>query len=277
LSYHERGEQVLRELGLTFSQAKLYIALTKLGKPCTAKMASDSSHVARQDAYRIIAELQQLGLIEKVIGKPTRFKTAPIHEALSLLLENRKSKTVSIQEEVSQLVADFSANEHDTVFEEDKDQFVLASEKTAFVRMVKKAVESAQKSMLVITSWKECVQLLSILSETWNKAFKSGVHVQWLIEQPTNGNSIQELATALSNPNFSLRILNDIPVARLCVYDGTGAFIAVPSTSNGTQMPAFWTNNKTLVSLMAEYFEMKYNQAAAYQGICNALVSVHRT
>jgi sugar-specific transcriptional regulator TrmB len=262
LSQHERGEQILRELGLTFSQAKVYIALTKLAEPCTAKTLADFSHVARQDAYRIIAELHQLGLVEKVIGNPTRFKISPIDEAFSLLLEDRINKTMRLQEKVPQLVADLSANKGKAELREDKDEFVLVSEKTAFTRMAKKSIEDAKRSMLVISSWQECTQLLSTLSETWNNTFKNGVHVRWLIEQPANEKLIQGLATALSNPNLSLGILTDTPVTRLGIYDHNGAFITVPANHEGVQTPTFWTNNRTIIFLMSEYFEMKWKQAA---------------
>ena len=212
LSLQERGEQMLRELGLTFSQAKVYIALIRLGESCTAKAVSDSSHIPRQDAYRIIAELQQLGLVEKVIATPMRFKAIPIREALSLLLEIRRSKTESLQEKASQLAADFSEKDHDAIFEEDKDQFVLVSEKTAFARLVRKAVEAAGSRILIVTSWQECVQLLSMLSEAWNNAVENGVNVRWLTEQSANGSSIQRIATdVVGNPHFSLRVLADLP------------------------------------------------------------------
>lgn len=263
MSLQERGEQMLRELGLTFSQAKVYIALTNLGESCTAKMASDSCNVARQDVYRIVGELQQLGLVEKVIANPTRFKTIPIREALSLLLENRKIKTFALQKRAFKLAADFSEKYHDFVLENDKDQFVLLSEKKAFVRLVSKAVEADRKSMFLITSWKEYVQLLSMFSEEWSNAFKNGVNVRWLTEQSTNGSSIQGIEPVVRNPHFSLRFLADFPLVKLGVYDDAGAFIAVSSNSMGTQM-MLWTNNRIIVSGAAEYFEMKWRTAERY-------------
>jgi sugar-specific transcriptional regulator TrmB len=263
LSIQERGELMLRELGLTFSQAKVYLALSKFGESCTAKMASDSCNVARQDVYRIIAELEQLGLIEKVIANPTRFKTTPIREALSLLLENRAIKTSALQIKAFQLAADFSEKYQDPIFE--KDQFILIPEKTAFARLASKAVEADGRSMNIITSWKGCVQLLSLLSEVWSNFFKKGINVRWLTEQSSNGSSTQGIAPGIiRNHHFSIRVLPNFPVTRLGVYDGVGAFIEVSSTSNGTQVPTLWTNNGIIVSFVAEYFEMKWKTAETF-------------
>lgn len=256
---------MLRELGLTLSQAKVYLGLSKLGESCTAKMASDSCNVARQDVYRIIAELEQLGLVERVIANPTRFKPTPMREALSLLLEDRTIKTSALQIKAFKLAADFSEKYQDPIIEKEKDQFILIPEKTAFARLASKAVEADGSSMHIITSWKECVHLLSLLSEVWNNAFKNGVNVRWLTEQSANGSSIQAIAPdIIRNPHFSLRVLPDLPVAKLGVFDGVGAFIEVSSNSNDNQAPMLWTNNRTIVSFVAEYFEMKWRLAATY-------------
>jgi sugar-specific transcriptional regulator TrmB len=265
LSTHGRAEQILRELGLTHSQAKVYIALSRLGKSRTAKEASNSSHVARQDVYRIIAELQQIGLVEKVIANPTRFKPTPIREALSLLLEKRRSEIASLQEEAFELATAFPEKDHEAIFEEDKDQLVLVSDKIAFARPARKVAEAANRSIFMITSWREYVQLLSMQSEAWNNAVENGVYIRWLTEKSTNGGSIQGPATVIRNPHFSLRVLPDIPVARLGGYDDVGAFISVSSNPNGAETTALWTSSRTIVSLVTEYFEMKWKQGSEIQ------------
>ena len=67
----------LMELGLTLVQAKIYLTLTKLDN-ATIKAISKNSNLARQDIYRIIPSLQKLGLVEKIIDKPTKYKATPI-------------------------------------------------------------------------------------------------------------------------------------------------------------------------------------------------------
>lgn len=251
----------MRELGLTFSQAKVYFALSKLGESCTAKMASASCDVARQDVYRIIAELHHIGLVEKIIGNPTRFKATPIREALSMLLENRKNKTSALQKKAFKLASDFSEKYHVLKHETDKDQFVLLSEKKAFARLAEKAAEADRKNVIIITPWKECVQLLSMFSELWSNAFNSGVNVRWLTEQSAAINSVQGIATAaVNNPHLSLRVLAGFPMAKFGVYDDAEAFVAVSSNPNENET-VLWTNNKILISGMAEYFEMKWKTA----------------
>jgi len=92
--------RALTGLGLTGSQAKVYLALVKVGQARASTLwASLSGGVARQDIYRILSELQKLCLIEKVIVKPTEFRPLPIEECFSFLLQRRKDETAKLQKQ----------------------------------------------------------------------------------------------------------------------------------------------------------------------------------
>jgi sugar-specific transcriptional regulator TrmB len=90
------GEKTLRELGLSLLQAKVYLALVKLGTHSTVKAISICSKVARQDVYRTITELREFGLVEMVIGNPALFRAIPLQETVSILMEKKKPKNPSI-------------------------------------------------------------------------------------------------------------------------------------------------------------------------------------
>jgi len=85
----EQGEKTLRELGLTSSQARVYLTLIKTGDPATVKTLNTISKVARQDLYRILTELRELSLVEMVIGNPTMFRAIPLPEAITILVERK--------------------------------------------------------------------------------------------------------------------------------------------------------------------------------------------
>ena len=77
--------EILVRLGLTFCQAKIYLALLQLGTS-SAKTISNYTNIARPDIYRVIRGLVMLGLVEKSIGKPANFKEAKlktVRDALS--------------------------------------------------------------------------------------------------------------------------------------------------------------------------------------------------
>ena len=84
--------EVLTDLGLTLSQAKVYLALCRFGI-LDAKTVSKNAGVPRPDVYRITSELTQLGLIEQVISRPTNFRAIPVDKVTSILLKRRKEET----------------------------------------------------------------------------------------------------------------------------------------------------------------------------------------
>lgn len=95
---------ILEDLGLTFSKAKVYIALVKLGHPSPAMEIAEAAGVARQDNYRILRLLQEIGLVEKALGSPNVFKPTPWQEALSLLWEAKKAEHAQLQDQVKSLI-----------------------------------------------------------------------------------------------------------------------------------------------------------------------------
>jgi sugar-specific transcriptional regulator TrmB len=266
LSLHEHGKQTLRELGLTSSQARIYVAILRLGGSQSVKAISNFSDIARQDVYRTIAELQQLGLVEKVIATPTRFQTTPLRDSLSILLQTRKQKTRTLQEEADRLVSHFPEKTEERIYGQERDRFLLVSERTALMHLIKKVVEATRKYILIITSWNDCAQWHSILPEAWSNAAKKGVNIRWLTEKTENANLQPEIMmAALQKPNFLLRVLPHQPNARFGICDGTGAFMAISSNPNAAESPALWTNNRVIISLMEYYFETMWKKSSKMQ------------
>ena len=57
--------QILTNLGLTPVQARVYLALVESG-PLRISAISKASDVARPDVYRILSNLEKIGLVEKI-------------------------------------------------------------------------------------------------------------------------------------------------------------------------------------------------------------------
>ena len=175
----ELGEKTLRELGLTLSQARVYLALVKLGKHSTVKAVSVFSKVARQDVYRTLTELRELGLVEKVIGNPALFRAIPLQETIAILMERKNQRTNELLAEASELIKIFAVNEVSKIHQENH-QFVLIPKKEVLIRRIKKVIEGAQKSILIISPWRELTQWLFNLHESWEQALRRGVKVSGL-------------------------------------------------------------------------------------------------
>ncbi|PVX24325.1 MAG: hypothetical protein CW691_07915 [Candidatus Bathyarchaeum sp.] len=79
---HEDNEvKTLIKLGLTRRQAMVYLCLIRSGTS-TIKTISKGTNIARQHIYKVISTLNELGLVEKVLTSPTKFKAVPIQVGL---------------------------------------------------------------------------------------------------------------------------------------------------------------------------------------------------
>jgi len=63
LSHLEDHIRMLSDFGLTPSQAKVYLAIVEMGLASVSKV-SKLSKVRREEVYRIVPNLERLGLID---------------------------------------------------------------------------------------------------------------------------------------------------------------------------------------------------------------------
>jgi len=82
-------EEALIGLGLTKNEAKVYLALLRLGK-ATAVEITKQSHVHRVNAYDVLERLQQKGLIATVFQANKKIYDAANPEQLSTLIKEKQ-------------------------------------------------------------------------------------------------------------------------------------------------------------------------------------------
>ena len=73
LSYEEDAK-TLSGLGITISQGKVYLALLRLKAASRVHTIAKFTDIPRQDVYRLLDELMQLGIVQKTLVKPATFK-----------------------------------------------------------------------------------------------------------------------------------------------------------------------------------------------------------
>ncbi|MEM2998943.1 MAG: helix-turn-helix domain-containing protein [Candidatus Bathyarchaeia archaeon] len=144
--------QILTRLGLTFLQAKTYLALAKLGK-ADVKTISKASKIARQDIYRIMPALQNMGLVEKIVASPTLYKVTPVNESLGVLLENKTREFMELQIKMKYMLNNFK-EKADEVASQEEEQFSIISSRRLLQKKLSEKDRTAQKSIVAIGNWK---------------------------------------------------------------------------------------------------------------------------
>ncbi len=260
------GEKILNELGLTFSQARVYIALIRIGDKSTVKALVDYSKIARQDVYSVLAQLHKLSLVEMIIGNPTMFRAIPMQQVISILMERRNQKTLALSTVATELLKKFPEKKPRTNFKQETHEFVLIPKKEAVIRKIGKSIEDAHRSVLSITPWKELTQWLFMLEKSWNKALKRGITVRWITDKPQNGYSgLENITTILANPHFKHKFMPNSPKKRMGIFDCKEVYVATLGESDAADSPALWTDNSTMIHMLNDYFEMNWKLAEEYK------------
>ncbi len=248
--------QVLTDLGLTLSQARVYFALSRSGVS-KAKTISKISQVAREHVYEVLQQLQDLGLVEKIIGVPSKFQARPIQEGLHLLLQRRASKTHELHGQTMEIIRSCKNNNLEMVSREEDSQFILIPRKKSAINRRKKEIEAAQISIDSLVSFKRLGPTAYTYHEVFKKALERGVKIRVITEKPENENEIPEIIQDLKkNPSFKLRYILNSPSAVVTIYDRKEMLVTTSALTGLGESPALWSNNPSLLAIVNDFYEV---------------------
>lgn len=248
--------QTLMHLGLTCSQAKVYLALLRLVADSKVTTIAKFAKVPRQDVYRLLAELQQIGIVQKTFVKPATFKSAPPEESVSILLERRKSDFTTLKKEADKFVKKAKDPLYEQLALPDNDQFILYSEREAITCKAREVTENTQVSLNDITPFNELEPWLSVLSKSIYEALNRGVKIRWITERPASLRSPPKfLRTYLKCRNFEVRCVTQPLRAKIGIFDSKETILGVFIETGFARSPALWSNNPSFAVIAENYFE----------------------
>jgi len=184
-------------LGLNSSQAKVYIALLRLGQT-KATAIWKTAKVNRQDIYRLLNELERKNLVEKLVTTPAEFRALPIQHGLTSLLKERTQELENLMERAKQLIASFTTqqNGHEIT---DEFEISVVSNKNAYMRKLEQAVGTTQKSIDIIDSFDNAKRRGENDSELITKLFERGVKLRSILNRPKKGQKLAKVLTKNQN------------------------------------------------------------------------------
>ena len=250
---------VLVKLGLTELQAKTYLTLTQL-KTAEVKKIAAQSNIARQDIYRIMPILEELGLVEKIIATPILYKAAPLSEGTLMLFQRRAEEEAQLQNSLKLLVENREENSK-AAPQEENFEFVITSERKRFVRRLEKAISKAARCEMicpgegfgfVIFNFYEC--FVSVLSR--------GGKVRVITRKTEMNRDIaRKLEKLCCNLNFEVKFVNSPIDLGMIILDGE-VNICI---SDWKEVPSLWTSNRQILKMAQTVFEKEWSNHEAVQ------------
>jgi sugar-specific transcriptional regulator TrmB len=247
---------VLTGLGLSSRQARVYLVLVRAGV-VAARVVSDVSGIERQEVYRIVGELERLGLIKRCLTVPNVFSAIPVAEGIELLIERRLDELNHITKRainLSNKLTQSPLNPCGAGF-----SFGEVLEATRGKRILR-GIEASQHRMQAVVSAGQFRQLCFHFEEALLEVVERGVMVEVLSEMPPLHCLPKWVKDALAKPNFKLKTTPESPSVALAVFDGTQAVVVQNPSCSLTKGPQLWTAHPALVAACQAFFWEKWDR-----------------
>jgi sugar-specific transcriptional regulator TrmB len=258
----ENELEILVKLGLSKPQAEIYCAIARMQEGTNAEISRIAS-MARQQVYREMPRLLQLGLVEKIITTPTKYSATPINVCIDILNKRKMSEFIELQKETKHFLK--IQNTKPLLSLEEPSQFVLTGEKNIIFRRYIDERRKAKKSIEYIGSAYRNERALIDLYGEFKKTQKQGVKIRIITQRLRKTKKIQDIISSLMQGSFEIREVLDEPPVTLAIHDGKIVSIVVPNPElpKAEMPPELWSNNASIVTLAAKYFETMWNKAEA--------------
>ncbi len=253
--------QNLQFLGLTLNQARVYAALAKF-ENATAKTLSNVSGLAACDIYRVIPELQELGLIEVLVATPKMFRSTPPEDAMKILLKQKEEEIGKMQVKAKEFLAEINIQKSPEHSDLTQIALIPCGERAAQFGMPK--LSNTKEQLDAIQTNELFHRFIQNTSKEIVKLLKRNVKLRFLLENTmTIERPDKDLAKMLKNPNFKVRFAKTKINACILLHDNAEAFIS--TSLDAVHTPSYWTSNPCMVSVARGYFELEWREALEKQ------------
>ena len=248
----------LNYFGLSSNLAKVFISISGT-RFLTAKEIQKRAGVPRQEIYAILTSLEELGLVEKTVGRPIRFKGVPIKQGLAFLIKKKEDEAKKMQKIAEKMMQNFAQKINNNKILDDKPHFVLVSKKEASINKRLFEIESAQTSIDFITSWKRFPRAIDTFGKSGKQALENNVKMRVILEKPENKYDVPKILEEFRIfPNFHLRYILKPPEAVIGVFDNKAVLIITSAKVGLAEKPSLWTDNPCLLAVIRDYFEIMW-------------------
>ncbi len=256
----DENTDLLLGLGLTLNQAKVYLAILKLEKTTVGQVAKFSK-VRREDVYRLLPALEKMGLIERLLGKPTEIRATRISDALSLLVAEEKGRNDERLVGMRGIVQKLSLKDWKQRLPKEESIYILIAEKKAILAKTSELISNSRKEVALIADKARIIPVLAQFSDEYKLAMKKGAQVRLLFEGENPDDMLKEKVKKLiGDASVHIKFHRD-PLNHFIMSDDKEALITTSKETGLGESPSLWTNNGNLIGVLRTGFESDWKKA----------------
>ncbi len=252
----------LQKIGLTALQAKIYMVMVRSGKDKTLAI-SRKADVDRSNTYRTILQLQKMGLVTKILGTPNLYMATPLEDAVSALIERKKTEYQVMQEVADELKRmapekECGAREKEPIF------FIVKMTKERMLKSVKTCCRLAQEKIDLLFDKQMLFSTVVGLVDHQLGCVKRGVKYR-LISEQVNLEATPELLRLIAEPNFQIRYITGKPKTELVLVDDKQMVLYLVPNEGVAYKTHLFTDHPGCIEIFGSHFEKIWNEAHEYK------------
>jgi sugar-specific transcriptional regulator TrmB len=249
--------QILVDLGLTSLQAKVYFALLNTG--CSsAKTTSKVSEVCRQDIYRILNELIEMGLVAKSLDSPTKYDPVQLEDGLNILFQRKNNSIIDMHRKASILLKKFAGKKRQrNLTGEPRIELLVYNVTSDFAGTI--LLDTARTNIKSITPWELLNRIFFAHVERRKNALKRGVKFQILTNIVEGESLLKPYKAFITNSLFELKHVPQI-ASSFSIVDDKTVYIGTTRENYGAGKVLI-SDNAAIVKIFCEYFKMIWEKA----------------
>lgn len=249
----------LMQLGLTKTQAKVYLTLLKLDV-ANARTLYKNTDVPRPEIYRSLDELQKMGLVEKEISTPLKFHAPPLELCIQILMAKREQKYKEFKIEAREFLRKIKKIKQPQSKKRVYDLFMITGMQR-IEQLITKQHSNVKKEVDILTTSTRWLRILEFCSEYYFKALERGVNYHVFVEDANNQIRYNEDACKLiSNPNFHLKVGKSPLKTNLAIFDQTEATVNFFPSQPLKKSPLIVIRHPSFIQMCQDHFHMVWNK-----------------
>ncbi len=215
----------------------------------------------REDVYRILPSLEKMGLIQRLLGKPTEIRATRISDALSLLVAEEKGKADERLVGMRGIVQKLTLKDWKQELPKEESIYILIAEKKSIFAKTADLISNSKKEVALIADKERIMPVLFQFSDEYRLAIKSGAVIRLLFEGENQDATLREKVKKLIGTDSVQIKFHRERLNHFIMSDDKEALITTSKESGLGESPSLWTNNNNLIGVLRTSFESDWQKA----------------
>lgn len=251
--------KLLERTGLTRAQAHVYLTLVRIGSS-NALTISRQTKTPRTETYRILDELEEIGLVEKHLDVPYLYEATPVRFGTESLLIRKYDEYQQNRRELDKFLASYEKSEkkQDAI----QHKITVSKGKQKLLSVLKYGIDNALSAVDFVSPMKRWLHIYENCQNNIKKSLERGVTYRGLLETSDNGNhDLDNIPALQQRTHLELRIVRTISGKNFAVFDKREAAFNYSPGRSLNEAVTLWTNYPNLVAIFDEHFETLWKEA----------------